>query len=149
MIKRILALRYVCKKYNLKSKLIFFGSEGWMSRKDRIICVSLFQKNFFQVLYHEVGHEVATRSLKFDNKYAKAAFGSRLKFNYEDDVFVRLEEEAKASKFSMRFLKVKDRQYLKECWYTYTSSVAKCINASELDRYITTVAKYNKYFEEK
>ncbi|WP_391558992.1 hypothetical protein, partial [Robertmurraya sp.] len=106
------------------------------------------QKNFFQVLYHEVGHEVATRSLKFDNKYAKAAFGSRLKFNYEDDVFVRLEEEAKASKFSMRFLKVKDRQYLKECWYTYTSSVAKCINASELDRYITTVAKYNKYFED-
>lgn len=149
MIKRILALRYVCKKYGLKPKLKLFGDEGWVWPEGRIICVSLFQKNFYETLYHEVGHFVADRSLGFKRKYFKASWIGRLQFNGCYDAFVRIEEEAKASKFSMRVTKTKDKEFLKKSWYTYTGSVASCIKSSELETYITTVAKYNKYFEEK
>lgn len=148
MIKRILALRYVCKKYNLKCHVKLFGATGWVNTIDRSICVSLFQKHFYQTLHHEVGHLVAERSLRYKAKYYKAYLnGARLTMN-GGDVFVRLQEEATASKFSHRLLQTKDKSYLKQAWYTYTGSVAKVINASELDKYVTTVAKYNKYFED-
>ena len=149
MIKRILALRYVCKKYDLKYHLKLFGDEGWISPEEKIICVSLFQKHFYETLYHEVGHMVAERSLGFKRKYFKARWLSRLQFGDYYDVFVRIEEEAKASKFAMRVLKIKDRTYLKNSWHTYTSTVAQCIRSDELDVYVKTVAKYSKYFENK
>ena len=151
MIKRILALRYVCKKYKLKYKLKFFGDVGWIAPEERIICVSLFQKHFYETLYHEVGHVVAEGSLGFKWKYFKAKWvsRSRLQFSNQYDVFVRIEEEAKASKFSMRVLKTKDRTYLKHSWHTYTSAVARWVHSDELDLYVKTIAKYSKYFEEK
>ena len=147
MIKRILALRYVCKKYNLKYIPKLFGDVGWICTVEGRLCVSLLQKNFYDVLYHEVGHLVADRSLKYKVKYLRAlAAGQRISFN-GGGVFVRLQEEATASKFSLRVAKKKDKDYLKRAWYTYTGTVAKVINADELDKYVTTVAKYNKYFE--
>lgn len=147
MIKRILALRYVCKKYRLKLIPKFFGDVGWINTVEGYLCISIFQKNFYDTLYHEVGHLVADRSLKYKAKYLHAwASGQRISFN-GFDVFVRLQEEAVASKYSFRVTKNKNKEYLKKAWYMYTSSVAKCINANELDRYITTVAKYNKYFD--
>lgn len=149
MIKRILALRYVCKKYGLKSHWKLFGDVGWIAPEDRLICVSLFQKHFYETLYHEIGHFVADRSLGFKRKYFKASWKGRLQFNGCYDAFVRLEEEAEASKFSMRVNKTQNKEYLKRSWYSYTGSVASCIKASELDLYTTTVHKYNKYFEEK
>jgi len=96
-----------------------------------------------------VGHMVAERSLGFKRKYFKARWLSRLQFGDYYDVFVRIEEEAKASKFAMRVLKIKDRTYLKNSWHTYTSTVAQCIRSDELDVYVKTVAKYSKYFENK
>ena len=146
MIKRILALRYVCKKYGLKYHWKLFGDVGWIAPEDRLICVSMFQKHFYETLYHEIGHFVADRSLGFRKKYFKASWIGRLQFN-GGDVFVRLEEEAKASKFSMRVNKTQDREYLKRSWYSYTGSVASCIRADELETYVSTVCKYNKYFD--
>lgn len=147
MIKRILALRYVCKKYGFKYHLKLFGDIGWVWPEERTICVSLFQKNFYQTLYHEVGHIVADRSLGFGRKYSQASWESRLRFNGYFDAFVRLEEEAKASKFSIRVTKTSDRDFLKRSWYTYTGAVSSRMSSTELDLYTTTVAKYNKYFE--
>jgi hypothetical protein len=49
----------------------------------------------------------------------------------------------------MRVLKTKDRTYLKNSWYTYTSTVARWIRSDELDVYVKTVAQYSKYFENK
>lgn len=148
MIKRILALRYVCKKYDLKYYWKFFGTIGWINTDDKCYSVSLFQKNFYDVLYHEVGHLIADRSLRFRSKHDYALESARLKFTSTNhDLFVRLQEEATASKFAFRILKSKEKEFLKKCWYTYTGSVANVINADELEKFINTVAKYNKYFE--
>lgn len=146
MIKRILALRYVCKKYDLKYRIKLFGEEGWIDTTDREFCISLFQKNFYEVLYHEIGHLVADRSLKFPIKHASALAHARLKFGINHDLFVRLQEEATASKFALRVLKRGDREFLKRCWYTYTGSFTQHINSEELERYVGVVSKYNKYF---
>lgn len=148
MIKRILALRYVCKKYNLKYNVKLFGEVGWIESDTRRFCVSLFQKNFYEVLYHEIGHLIADRSLNFPAKHENALQTARLRYlNVNHDLLVRLEEEATASKFAFRVLKTKEKKFLKRCWYTYTSDVAKYVNADERFRYIDVVAKYNKYFE--
>lgn len=148
MIKRILALRYVCKKYNLTYIPKLFGNGGWICTVEGLLCVSLLQNNFYDVLYHEVGHLVADRSLKYKTKYLRAwCSGQRLSFN-GGDAFVRLQEEAAASKFALRVIKKRDKDYLKKAWYSYTGAVAQMINASELDKYVSTVAKYNKYFED-
>lgn len=146
MIKRILALRYVCKKYNLTYQLKLLGDVGWIDLNNRVLCVALFQKHFYETLYHEIGHLVADRSLRFQTKYVRANWKSTMTF-CGDDVFVRLQEEATASKFAFRFLKVKDKKFLKRCWYGYTSWVAKNMSHAETDKFVTTVAKYNKYFD--
>lgn len=148
MIKRILALRYVCKKYDLKYCWTFLGDVGWINTDTHRFSVSLFQKHFYDVLYHEVGHLVADRSLKFRAKHDYALQSARLKFIDSDhDLFVRLQEEATACKFAFRVLKNKDRDFLRRCWYTYTGKVAKFINGDELEGFISTIHKYNKYFE--
>lgn len=147
MIKRILTLRYVCKKYKLKYKLKLFGNVGWIDTDEKKFSVSLFQKKFYDVLYHEIGHLIADRSLKFPIKHEKALAHARLKFGNDHDLFVRLQEEATASKFALRVLKSKDREYLKRCWYTYTARVGGAVNSDELESYVSTVSKFNKYFE--
>lgn len=146
MIKRILALRYVCKKYDLKCHWKLFGDVGWIAPDDRLLCVSLFQKHFYETLYHEIGHFVAVRSLKYNVKYFKASWKSSITFG-KDCAFVRLQEEATASKFAFRFLKIKDKEYLKRAWYGYTGVVAQNMDYRDTDRFVTTVAKYNKYFD--
>ena len=148
MIKRILALRYVCKKYNLKYNLKLFGDVGWINTDNKKFSVSLLQNNFYEVLYHEVGHLVAERSLKFRSKHDAALVDARLKFvNTDHDLLVRLQEEATASKFAMRILKAPNKEFLKRCWYTYTATVGSVINSEEIEGYVDTVAKYDKYFE--
>lgn len=148
MIKRILALRYVCKKYDLKYKWKLTGDVGWIDLFNQEICISFFSPHFFEILYHEVGHLIADRSLGFLTKHRRASVFSRLRYG-NLDVFVLLAEEATASKFAHRVLKKEDKQYLKKCWHGYTAAVAKAVDYDLLDKYVSTIAKYNKYFEEK
>lgn len=152
MIKRILAVRYVCKKYDLKYCWKFFGDVGWIgfvedsgATKYDLISVSLFSKHFYSILFHEVGHLVAKRTLQYQERHCNA-LGIDYKWGAKE-LYVLIAEEATASKFSNRMTKRADNEYLKRCWYTYTGWAAKVNKSNNLNKYISTVAKYNKYFE--
>lgn len=153
MIKRILALRYVCKKYDLKCCWwTLLGDRGFIgfveenkSGRYEFIGVSLFSKHFWSILFHEVGHLVAKRSLNYQQKHCNA-LGVDYKFGTQE-LITLLAEEATASKFSNRMTKRADNQYLKQCWYTYTANAAKRKPYWYLEAYVSTVHKYNKYFE--
>lgn len=152
MIKRILALRYVCKKYNLKYCYSFFGNVGWIgyveesgSEKYDLISVSLFSRHFWSILFHEVGHLVAKRTLQYQERHCNA-----LGINYEwgvKELYILIAEEATASKFSNRMTKGVDKKYLKGCWHTYTGYAAKVNKSHNLNKYVSYVHYYNKYFE--
>lgn len=152
MIRRILALRYVCKKYNLKFSIKWTGDHGAIcykitgnESKYEWIEISIFSKHFWSILFHEVGHLVAKRTLRYQEKHCNA-LGVDYKWGTKE-WFTLLAEEATASKFSNRVLKKKDNVYLKQCWYTYTGAAAKVVYSHKLDEYVSTVHKYNKYFE--
>lgn len=152
MIKRILALRYVCKKYGLKCFVKLTGDHGAICYRItgqefryEWIEISIFSKHFWSILFHEIGHLVAKRTLEYQVKHCNA-LGVDYKWGRKE-MCVLLAEEATASKFSNRMTKRKDNQYLKECWYTYTADAAKRKPYWYLEDYISTVHKYNKYFE--
>lgn len=154
MIKRILALRYVCKKYDLRYSIKLFGDFGCIGFEDvegaykyEFICVFLFSKHFWSILFHEVGHLVAKRTLQFQNIHCKA-LDQDYKFGTKE-LYTLIAEEAVASKFSNRMTKGNDNEYLKKCWHTYTGYAAKVNRSNNLNKYVSTVVKYNKYFEEK
>jgi hypothetical protein len=152
VIKRILALRYVCKKYDLKYKLKLFGDVGWIGFADKntatdyeFVCVSLLSNHFWSILFHEVGHLIAKRTLNYQWKHCNA-LGIDYKWGPKE-MATLIAEEATASKFSNRMTKRSDNQYLKQCWHTYTADAAKRKPYWYLETYISTVNKYNKYFE--
>lgn len=152
MIKRIMALRYVCKKYDLQYSLKLFGDEGCIgfyekdgADKYEFLSVSLLSKHFWAILFHEVGHFVAKRTLQYQSKHC-IALGQEYKFGTKE-LYTLIAEEATASKFANRMTKRKDNEYLKQCWYTYTGYAANHTKIHNLDKYISTVVKYNKYFE--
>lgn len=154
MIKRILALRYVCKKYDLKYCWKFLGDIGWIgfveesgSTKYDLISVSLFSNHFWSILFHEVGHLVAKRTLNYQQKHCNA-LNVDLEWG-KKELYVLLAEEAVASKFSNRMTKGKDNTYLKKCWHTYTGYAAKVNKSHNLNKYTSYVHYYSKYFEEK
>jgi len=155
MFKRLLVLRYVCKKYNLKFDWVgskFFKDEGCIfsyapHTEYTHLQVPLFNKHFYSILFHEVGHLVAHRTLNFTAKHCHAS-----EVDYKWGVkhaCILLAEEAKASKFSMRVLKGKDKKFLKECWYGYTAWVRQYhTNEGKYTSYTDFVAKYANYFED-
>lgn len=152
MIKRILALRYVCKKYDLKYKLKFTGNTGAImynitgeESKYEWIEISFFSKYYWVILFHEVGHLVAKRSLQYQEKHCNA-LGIDYKWG-KKELATLLAEEATASKFANRMTNRKDNKFLKVCWHTYTADAAKRKPYWYLETYISTVHKYNKYFE--
>lgn len=152
MIKRILALRYVCKKYDLRYKIKLTGDQGSICYKDvdgassyEWIEISLFSKHFWSILFHEVGHLVAKRTLQFQNKHCNAA-GMEYKWGIKE-IYTLLAEEATASKFSNRMTKRRDNKFLKECWHSYTADAKFWTREDTLDKYVTTVAKYSQYFD--
>lgn len=154
MIKRILALRHVCKKYGLNYKIKWTGEHGaicWRVTGNEFryewIEISVFAKHFWAILFHEVGHFVAKRTLQYQNKHCMA-LGQDYKWG-TTELYTLLAEEATASKFSNRMLKGADNQFLKDCWYSYTAYAAKYTKTCNLDKYVSTVSKYNKYFEGK
>lgn len=153
MIKRIAALRYICKKYDLQYSLKLFGDKGSIGFFDKegadryeFISVSLFSKHFWAILFHEVGHLVAKRTLQYQNIHCEA-LDIEYKFGTQE-LYTLLGEEAVASKFSNRMLKGKDSTFLKKCWHTYTGYAAKVNRSQNLNKYVTIVDKYSKYFED-
>lgn len=154
MIKRILALRYVCKKYGLGYKIKLTGEHGAICWKVtgtesdyEWLEISLFSKNYWAILYHEIGHVIAKRSLNYQQKHCMA-LGQDYKWG-TTELYTLLAEEATASKFSNRMTDGRYNKFLRECWHTYTGYAAKYNKTCNLDKYISTVVKYNKYFEEK
>ena len=152
MIKRIMALRYVCKKYDLRYSIKLFGNSGSICYSEGAYTyewleVSLFSKHFWAILFHEVGHLVAKRTLQYQERHCIAA-----DMEYEwgvKELYTLLAEEAVASKFANRMTKRKDNKFLKECQHSYTADAKFWTREDTLDRYVTTVAKYSQYFEEK
>jgi hypothetical protein len=152
MIRRVLALRYVCKKYDLKYCWTLFGDRGWIgfveennSGKYELLGVGLFSKHFWSILFHEVGHLVAKRTLNYQTKHCNAA---NMEYQWGiKELYTLLAEEATASKFASRMTKGKSNKFLKQCWHTYTADAKFWTREDDLDKFISTVHKYNKYFE--
>lgn len=154
MIKRLLVLRYVCKKYNLKFDWKYaelFKADGSIlsyvpSTEYTHLRVPLFSKHYYSILFHEVGHLVAHRTLNFTQKHCNAA-GVEHNWGVKH-ACILLAEEAKASKLSMRVLKGKDKKFLKECWYGYTAWIRQYhTEEGKYTKYTDFVAKYANYFE--
>lgn len=155
MIRRIAALRYVCKKYNLgyNWKINHFkdvASICWRVNEETAryewLEVSLFSKNFWDILWHEVGHLCLKRSMDYQSKHCDSLGISWRWGAMASDVLMA--EEALASKFSIRMQKSKaDKKWLEKCWHSYTSWILKDYTESEnLDLHVTTIAKYSKVF---
>lgn len=154
MIRRILALRYVCKKYNLRFDwinthwFISMGSIGWTENETQytLIRVPLFNKWYWEILYHEIGHLVCKRSLNFTEKHCNflnepVTWGIR-------SAIVLLEEEATASKFAIRVMKGRaNKEVLKHWWYSYTSYVAGYMTKELVINYTDVVSKMIKVFK--
>ena len=155
MIKRLLTIGYICKKYKVDYSLLsIFGakffrkSDGWVEfDEDGIpvqIGVNLFMKNFYETLLHETGHIVLNRCGK----------NGRFKENYKMaehqgiDWILRVEEEALASKFAIRVLKGDaDVKYLERCWHTYTRYITTIYRTSPtFMTLIDTIGKNSKIF---
>jgi hypothetical protein len=75
------------------------------------------------------------------------ALGQRYEWGITE-LYTLLAEEATASKFSNRMTGSKYNKFLKDCWHTYTGYAAKHNRTCNLDKYISTVVKYSKYFED-
>lgn len=154
MLKRLLTIRYVCKKYkidySLPSMLGLSKSAGFIITDDDgvplTLGVHLFQKNFYEVLFHEVGHIVTCRRAK-DDRFLK----NHRNYHTEYDWFTRIEEEALASKFSIRVCnKIGNAnvKYLEKCWHSYVHSLSNvCAGSPTLTAKLTdVVGKNSKIF---
>jgi hypothetical protein len=155
MIKRLLTIRYICKKYKVDYSLLsvlgvkfFRKSDGWVELDGEGVPVRIgvnpFMKNFYETLLHETGHIVLNRCGK----------NGRFKENYKVDGpeehswILRVEEEALASKFAIRVLKGEANvQYLEKCWHTYTRHVTTAYRTSPVFMtLIDTIGKNSKIF---
>lgn len=137
----------VCKRYGLKFKPIFTseldGMLHWESGSYNKISVSLMHSNFYAILFHEVGHYI---SLKSNRLTARGVLSTRSNlscqelqssgFTFRDDsLYLRLVEEARASRTSLRMLsstklfKGSDKLLLSQALGTYNKLIL------ELDKY--------------
>lgn len=156
MLKRLLAIRYVCKKYNLgyNWRINHFndiGSICWRVSEETAryewLEVSLFSKHFWDILWHEIGHLCVKRSLDFQTKHCES-LGIQWRWGVmASDVL--LAEEALASRFSIRMQKGKaDKRWLEKCWHSYTSLILKDHTDSDnLNLHVHNIAKYSKVFK--
>lgn len=151
MLKRLLAIRYVCKKYNLgyNWKINHFKDTGVSEETARYewLEVGLFSKHFWDILWHEIGHLCVERSLDFQTKHCESLSIQWRWGAMASDVL--LAEEALASRFSIRMQKGKaDKKWLEKCWHSYTSWILKDYTDSDnLNLHVQNIAKYSKVFK--
>lgn len=150
MLKRLLTIGYVCRKYKIDYSLSsMFGlskSSGFILTDDDgvplTLGVHLFQKNFYEVLFHEVGHIVTCRQAK-DDRFLKNHRKTPASYNW----FIRIEEEALASKFSIRVcnkIGSANVKYLEKCWHSYVHALSRvCAGSPSLTTELVNVVGRN------
>lgn len=124
MYKRLKELLYtikVSKKYNLKFKWLVFSNIGFYNQENKLVQVSIFRKEFLQCFMHEIGHHIDYMNGRLTSNDIKEWC-----VRYSDNnraVKESLREEAFASKFARRSLKLKDTSTLLRWYKTYTKKI--------------------------